>query len=938
MEATNPQQLALSALFDAPAADESVRQHDCASQDTAVEPATTEPPASRSNAGEGSERVAPPMLRQYQELKQKFPEHKLLIQVGDFYEIFYEDARVVSEALSIRLTSRDKAGPDAVPMCGVPIHAIDSYIPRLLDAGLSCVLVSQVEDERKKGVAVRREITRIITPGVRYEGDGLQEKSFNFLCSAVYAAGGGAVSYTDVSTGLLRVSETESIDDLTEAVERLRPAEILLPSTLFSRPVDRATGFVREIREVASRIGAQVVMRPFENRRDEALRASVAERLLRRGEESVLTELSREAKAAVGTLLDYVDEVSFGRPPRFSSFSAVDRTRSVFIDSATRRNLELFETRLEGTKRHSLFSHIDCTKTAMGSRFLTAQLLEPSSDLAEINARLDAVETLTSSPLELDAIRDGMACVRDLERILSRVTSQRANPRDLQALGSSLGSLPQLREVLVRLDAARLSALGGLLPDLTGLATELDSAFVDEPPSRFNEGGIFRRSYHPELDELHELSSGARTVLAELEVRERERSGIPSLKVRYTGVFGYFLEVTKSHLSKVPPHFERRQTLVNAERFVTPELKQLEVRLLSARGREIELEKELFLALREKVANAAADIQRVCLVISELDMLCAFAKLARDGGYVRPSFVDTGELTVKGGRHPVVERVIGRHNFHSNDISLDTSGRRLSILTGPNMGGKSTYLRQIGLIQILAQIGSFVPADSATISLVDRIFTRIGAADDLSRGDSTFMVEMREATTIIKKATERSLVLIDEIGRGTATADGLAIATAIAEWLHERIRCKTVFATHFHELTSLSTDRDGMLCLSVGVLERDGDVEFTHRIEERPADRSYGIEVARLAGLPERLIARAKEVLATTSTIGNAAPGIGGAILPPALAPAVDTAAESQLLVLEELVSELSKLDPNELTPIDALIQLSRLKKRASDLKPRRTS
>ena len=886
----------------------------------APEPSAEPPQESSEDAAPALEdsKLAP-MLRQYKELKRQYPEHVLLFQVGDFYEMFFDDAIKVSEVLGIRLTSRDRSEENRTPMCGVPIHAIESYLPRLLEAGLSCVLYSQVEEDKRKGGLVRREISRIVTPGVRFEGDGLEEKQLNYLAALVTTLHSSALSYTDVSTGRFRVLEAESLDEVLEAVERIRPAELVLPLTLFRRPVERDTAEWRTIKHLCRDLGIQTVLRAAPEVSADVLNSRLKDRVS--GDFSFSADaLARETRATVEMVLNYVDEIAFGKAPKISSLTRVDRSQTVFLDGSTCRNLELFETRIDRAKRHSLLSHIDRCRTCMGSRMLSTWMLEPSSDEAEINSRLDAVAEFVSDGGISEEIRKDLMAIRDLERILSRVTCGRVTPRDLLGLRDSLAVFPTIGAALGRTSADRLVKSFRNFDSMSELSEELERALAEDAPAKLSEGGIFRSGYSSELDELRRLRTDASQILAALETEERERSGIPNLKIRYNGVFGYFLEVSKSHLSKVPSYFERRQTLANAERFVTPKLKELEQRILSAKAREFEVERELFADLRTRVGTHVDRLQRMSTLLAELDVVGAFASVSRERNYVRPQISRANTAyQVRRGRHPVVEEVVGRHRFVPNDVELNCEDTRCAVLTGPNMGGKSTYLRQIGLIQILAQMGCFVPAESASLPIVDRIFTRIGSADDLSRGDSTFMVEMREATAIVRKATARSLVLIDEIGRGTATTDGLAIATAIVEWLHERVRCMTVFATHFHELTALAQARDGMFCLSVGVLERERDIEFTHRIEHRAADRSYGLEVARLAGLPEELLQRAEEVLARPAAVHvEVSPQKNQSY----------RAADEQLLRLGAMVEELKRVEIERLTPLDALVFLQGYRER----------
>ncbi|MCC6220559.1 MAG: DNA mismatch repair protein MutS [Deltaproteobacteria bacterium] len=888
----------------------------------------------------------PPMMRCYLGYKADYPEHLLLLQVGDFYELFFEDATVAAAALDVRLTSRNKNSENSIPMCGVPVHAIDAYIPKLLAKGFSCVIVSQTSEAKAKG-PVLREITRIITPGVRYEGEGLDEKKFNYLAAcALNARESGALVFVDVSTGSLRVGEVENLENLLEMLERVSPSELILPSTLFGVSTKENQNWLRKVRKKANELNCHIVMRPF---------VVVSERDISRRLEMLLREnssvgvgaasdnsrgLSQEACSALAAAINYVEEVSFGPLARIFQFTVEKSNGVVFIDAATRRNLELFETRIDGTRKNSLIDLMDLTQTAMGSRLLREWLSAPSCELDVIESRQAAVEELVRLDSSRARLRELLAAVRDIDRLMSRVTTMRATPRDLRVLADSLSELPEIRRFLGECSSEMLKRLLADFDTLEDICRKLNSALVDEPSNKINEGGIIREGFSSNVDDLRELSGEAKQWLLKLEAEEKIRTGISGLKVRYNNVFGYFFEVTKSHLSKVPSHYQRKQTLANAERFSTDELKSLEVSVLSAKARQIELEKELFIELRSYVAGEAHRIQATSRGLSLLDVFAALAELAHRRNYCRPKIVQGTKLHIKAGRHPVIEMVIGAHNFVPNDCTLDSEGegKYFALLTGPNMGGKSTYLRQVGLIQLLAQIGSFVPAESAELSLVDRIFTRIGAADDIARGDSTFMVEMREATTIVKRATERSLVLIDEIGRGTATADGLAIATSIAEWLHDCIGAKTIFATHFHQLTSLAEAKKGVSCITVGIVEDGDEIIFTHRIENGTADRSYGLEVARLAGLPQPLLQRARMAMSSfencetlTSDLFNQplssqiAVFADNSSVPPAREDVPSSNAEHELVV-ERILS----FDINSMTPLQALRELEALQNELS--------
>lgn len=860
-----------------------------------------------------------PMLKQYVDYKRRYPEHLLLFQVGDFYEVFFADAPTVSAALNIRLTSRDKSSDNPIPMCGVPLHAIDNYLPKLLTAGYSCALVSQVEEANasRKGM-VRRELTRIVTPGVRYEGDGLEEASSNYLAAAVLAPrGSGAVCFVDVSCGRVRIAEVEGEADLLEVIDRVQPSELIIPSTRNRLRVAGHEGWVRAAKKHVRENESHVVKRPFAEVSPDKTAAELARFMPQcKGLAQLAQRATPEARSALQALLDYIEEVSSGTAPVFASCEIEENSACVLLDAATRRSLELFEARIDGSRASSLLYHIDATKTSMGARLLREWIQAPSSDRRVIEARHDAVEELISCGAG-ETIRSALVGVRDIERVLSRITTGRANPRDLRLLADSLAELPALKLALESCRSPLLASCAAEFDDLEDLCRALSEALVEDPPAKVSEGGIFRRGYHVELDELRDLASDSKSLLASLEHSEKKRLGLSSgLKVKYNSVFGYFIEVTKANAGKVPERYERKQTLTNAERFVTEELKELAVKILSARSRQFDIERALFGELREFIAQHAARIQATAQLVSRLDVLCCFAHLARAKNYVRPELTDQPVAKIVRGRHPVVEGVIGAHNFVPNDLLLDTEQHRFAVLTGPNMGGKSTFLRQAGIIQLLAQVGSFVPAESALLGVVDRIFTRIGSGDDISRGESTFMVEMREVATIATRATPRSLVLIDEVGRGTATTDGLAIARAIAEWLHNKVGCRTIFATHFHELTDLEQHHQGVFCISVGVIEREDEREvlFTHRIEPGAADRSYGIEVARLAGLPDELLSRAARLLEQG---GNPASNLGAPLAAPA---------PRRNPGLQRLAEEIRLCNVDNMTPLEALNSLARLK------------
>lgn len=877
------------------------------------------------------------MLKHYLAVKERYPDFCVLFQVGDFYEVFFEDAKIISDALNIRLTSRDKAEVDPIPMAGVPIHALDNYLPRLLEKGLSCVLVSQVDGgetkiQNGKKVGVQREITRIITPGIRFEGDGLDQKRYNFLAAALVSPrGAGAVGLIDVSAGVLRLIEVESKEGLVDTLRKFVPSEILLPSMVDKNPIQRDEKWIRTVKELSLEQGFQLSFRPYLDGDRAAVTKKLRTLLLDQQRIIEVEKLSLESLFVVSGLLDYVDTVSLKSDLKISRFELVAEAGRSCLDAASIRNLEILSTRSDGQRRNSLIDFLDQTKTPMGSRLLNDWLLNPLTELEPIRARHEAVDELLNNPGRRDELIRQLQFVRDIERLVTRIALGRGNPRDLAAVRDSLEVLPQLRETLATFGTSLLKSLTegvSLHGSLKGL---LKRAITDEPPLKLTEPGTIRPGYSPELDELNMISTKGSHWIVELEGRERQSTGILSLKIKYNNIFGYFIEVTNTHASRVPSHYERKQTLANAERFTIPELKEFEGKVLSARAKALELEKKLFNEVCAAIAAEMSELQRSAEVLGTLDVLLSFAESAARFNFCRPEMTLDEVTEIVGGRHPVVEGVIGSHNYVANDSSLNTVDRSFAVLTGPNMGGKSTYLRMVGIIHLMAQTGSFIPARAAKLGIVDRIFTRIGSADDLVRGESTFMVEMKEATAIALKATRRSLVLVDEVGRGTATTDGLAIARALAEWLHDDIGCRTVFATHFHELTELPRSKERVFCLSVGVVEDGDHISFTHVIEHRAADRSYGIEVAKLAGLPTKILARAKELLNGESATDRLTKSSKTEALKPMPIQAHPKEQE-EFKSLKQLVAEISSRNLDEMTPVQSLVELSAIQKRAREL------
>jgi DNA mismatch repair protein MutS len=882
-----------------------------------------------------------PLMRQYAAVKKEHPTALLFFRLGDFYELFFDDAIVASKELQITLTSRNKEKGIAVPMCGVPYHAAEGYIGKLIRRGFKVAICEQMEDPRLAKKLVRREVTRVVTPGTAADSS-LGSEENNFLAALAQVRDCVGFAALDLSTGEFRATEFSgegAMRRVQEELEQLRPKELLFGSAapLFDQAAGKQPSFARpDSRGRLSPhgssprpVGVNFTETPLE---DWIFSPDHALPLL----ENHFGVLSLEgfglagrtaATAAAGAILYYVRSTQRGSLDHVDRIGWYERQNCLVLDAVTVRNLELIEPLFAGTDAGvTLFRSIDAAVTPMGKRLLRAWLLRPSLDLAEINARLDAVEAGVKDLIAREELRRALDGVLDLERLLSRVTLETANPRDVLALAASLRKIPAVKGAVARLMSARLHALHAALDELSDLRGRIVKTIVPEPPLSFADGGVIAAGIDRDLDELRELSRNSKAVLAQIEQRERGRTGISSLKVKFNSVFGYYIEVSKSNLHLVPQDYDRKQTLVGAERFTTPELKEYEAKILDAQEKIVEIERRLFTELRTAIAAEAKRIRQTALALAEVDLLGSLAHIAALRNYCRPRFVGTsGELEIVEGRHAVIEQqelAGGSERFVPNDLYLNDTTHNILLLTGPNMGGKSTYLRQTALIVILAQMGSFVPARSAKLSVVDRVFTRIGASDNLARGRSTFMVEMTETAAILHTATARSLILLDEVGRGTSTYDGLAIAWAAVEYLHGRVRAKTLFATHYFELTDLAEQLEGVKNYHVSVKETGGGIVFLRKVEPGAADRSYGIEVAKLAGLPNEVVERAREVLvqhefAEQQATAHLSPGAS----PPAAQLTIFTPLSQPVL------EKLRDVDLNRLTPLEALNLLAELKK-----------
>jgi DNA mismatch repair protein MutS len=843
-------------------------------------------------------------MRQYHSIKQQVPNALLMFRLGDFYELFYEDAITAARELEITLTARNKEKGQPIPMCGVPYHAADGYLARLIQKGYRVAVCDQMEEAGAGKKLVKREVTRVVTPGTAMEPSLLRSHENNYLAAVCRNGARAGLAHVDISTGEFRATELDAME-VNAALENLNVREVLaaeavadlrgfrttLEDWIFS--LDYSDRALREHFHLLTLDGCGLGGRPL------AVSAAGA----------ILHYLRDTQKSA----LDHLDRPAF-----------YDRSESMILDAVTVRNLELLEPLFAGETRESTLIHVlDQTSTGMGGRMLRARLLRPCLQLEEIEARLAAVQAALQATITRAETRKLLANVLDLERLLAKLTLGTAGPRELLALGRSLALVPKLKEYAAAFDAARWRAIASELDEIPEVRDRILTAIAEEPPANLTDGGTIRTGYHAGLDELRDLSRNSRQYIAQIELRERARTGIQSLKVRFNNVFGYYLEISKPNLHLAPSDYERKQTLVNAERFTTPELKELESKILDAEEKMLTLEREIFQEVRLFAAEHAARIRQTAAAIAELDVICALAQVAAANRYVRPSFTDSGEIRIVAGRHPVIEKLAEREalRFIPNDLYFDTESQFIAVITGPNMGGKSTYLRQAAAIVILAQMGSFVPADSAALSIVDRVFTRIGAADNLARGRSTFMVEMTETAVILNTATPRSLVVLDEIGRGTSTYDGLALAWAVVEHIHQRIRARTLFATHYHELTELADQLPGVVNLHVSVKEAGDQVIFLRKVEPGRADRSYGIEVARLAGLPVSVVERAREILALHERSELA--------VTEELTPRASGGTQIQLFepVNYEIAERIRNLKVDELRPIDALQLLNELQR-----------
>ncbi len=857
----------------------------------------------------------PPMMIRYLEDKERYPDALLFFQVGDFYELFYDDAVTVAKALNLTLTSRDKNSPDPIPMCGVPLSVLDSYVDRLLPMGYSVAVVSQTGS----GQGVDRKLERFVTPGMRLFTSVSSDASESLIASVVPDRVGGYASLacTDPQTGVVRVKEGCALAEVPRELASWAVREVVVPKVLDGEKVDRRTSWVRGIEGIVS--ATAIRFRP------EVIGGGDADQGLEAAARSEFHALSPAAKRAVRLLVSYIDEVSLGNPLPIRQVALQQGLGLVTIDAATRRNLELVQNTKDGATSGTLYGFLNTTQTPGGARVLRSWLVAPLGDQASIVERQDAVTELLNYHDQIAGVLSGLS---DLERLAARVQLGVASPKDLGAIRDTLERMPSLQDLLAHCSPKPLrDAVDALQPPME-LRQLLMRSLVDSPPHVTHDGGVIREGFDPELDSIRAIQGDAEQWRTAFEVRERQATGIASLKVRSNNVIGYFIEVPTAHGSKAPQHYQRRQSTANAERFTTPELKRYEDDVVSAVDRQVRREQQLFAEIKASTLAYVDKLRMIATGIASLDAFAALSRAAVRHRWNKPTVTTTGELIVERGRHPIIEELLGG-SFIPNSIEFCEDFSRCFVVTGPNMGGKSTYLRQVAIITILAQIGSYVPADRAVVGVVDRVFARLGAADDLHEGESTFMVEMREAAHILSNATARSLVVIDELGRGTATTDGQSLAQAILEQLALQINCRTLFATHYHEITALEALSPRIRNLSVGSVEEEGRVVFTHSIQHGPAPRSYGLEVAKLSGLPNQVLDRAGTILQQLALKSSREQGAAAVVQPSLFAPPGYPTVKRDPQA-EKVRDSIQQLDIDSLTPRQALEALYELKSRLS--------
>ncbi|MCI8820933.1 MAG: DNA mismatch repair protein MutS [Lachnospiraceae bacterium] len=873
------------------------------------------------------------MMQQYMKTKEEYKDCILFYRLGDFYEMFFDDAKIVSKELELTLTGKNCGLEERAPMCGVPFHAVDGYLSRLVSRGYKVAICEQMEDPALAKGLVKREVIRVVTPGTNLNVQALDESRNNYIMSIVYVSDRFGISFADVTTGDYFVTEVDSVRKLLDEICKFSPREIVCNEALVMSGIDTE--------ELKERLG--ITLYSLENWYfdDELCRRGLLEHFQVKSIEGLGVGDLGCGVIAAGALLRYLTETQKTSLSHLTRLQPYVSGNFMLIDSSSRRNLELVETLREKQKRGSLLWVLDKTKTAMGARMLRSFLEQPLIDPEEIERRLAALEELNSHLITREELREYLSPIYDLERLIGRISYQTANPRDLIAFKTSLGMLPHLKTLLSELESPLLLEIQEDLDDLQDLYDLIERSIQEEPPITIRDGNMIRDGYHEEVDRFRKAKTEGRSWLAQIETKERERTGIKNLRIKFNKVFGYYLEVTNSYKELVPEDYIRKQTLTNAERYITPELKELEDTILGAEEKLTALEYELFTGIRDQIAAQVLRIQRTAKAVARLDVFTALAYVADKNHYVRPKINRRGRIQIQNGRHPVVEQMLPGNLFIANDTCLDNDSNRISIITGPNMAGKSTYMRQTALIVLMAQVGSFVPAEQADIGIVDRIFTRVGASDDLASGQSTFMVEMNEVSNILRNATADSLLILDEIGRGTSTFDGLSIAWAVIEHIADRklLGAKTLFATHYHELTELEGTMEGVNNYCIAVKEKGDDIVFLRKIVKGGADRSYGIQVAKLAGVPDSVIQRAKELVEELSQADisvkakHIAQESRTKTKQKGRQKKYDEVDLEQISLFDtvrddDVVKELEELDISNMTPMDAMNTLYRLQNR----------
>ena len=869
-----------------------------------------------------------PMMKQYMQTKEEYKDCILFYRLGDFYEMFFDDALTASKELEITLTGKNCGLEERAPMCGIPYHAVDSYLNRLVSKGYKVAICEQVEDPKTAKGIVKREVIRVVTPGTNLDTQGLDETKNNYIMCIVYMADRYGLSVADVTTGEYLVTELDSQTKLMDELYKFMPSEIVCNEAFYMSGLD--------LDDLKNRLHMAIYSLEAWYFDDALCRETLQEHFKVASLEGIGLSDCECGMIASGALLKYLEETQKNSLSHMSRLTRYATGNYMVLDSATRRNLELVETLREKQKRGSLLWVLDKTKTAMGARTLRKYVEQPLIDKKSIVKRLDAVAELKDNAICREEIREYLNPVYDLERLVGKITYQSANPRDLIAFQSSLSMLPSVKCILKDMESDLLKEIYEELDPLEELCDLVGRAIQEEPPLAMKEGGIIKDGYNEEVDRLRKAKSEGKNWLADLETKEREKTGIKNLRIRYNKVFGYYLEVTNSFKDLVPDYYTRKQTLANAERYIIPELKELEDTILGAEDKLCALEYELYCEVRNTIAAELTRIQRTAKAVAKLDVIASLALVAERNNYVRPKINEKGVIDIRDGRHPVVEKMIPNDMFIANDTYLDDKKQRISIITGPNMAGKSTYMRQAALIVLMAQLGSFVPASSANIGLVDRIFTRVGASDDLASGQSTFMVEMNEVANILRNATSKSLLILDEIGRGTSTFDGLSIAWAVVEYISNSklLGAKTLFATHYHELTELEGKISNVNNYCIAVKEKGDDIVFLRKIVKGGADKSYGIQVAKLAGVPNPVINRAKEIveeLVTADITGKVKDiAVQGSETKKKTQKKLDEVDLTQFSLFDtvkddDVLNELKELDISHMTPMDAMNKLYQL-------------